>query len=243
MSELYLMMTVTGRKLLPKLVTLCGEHGVPVSMIVLGRGTAPDARSALLMDSPEKGVCFAAVTGTVWERLQRDLRTRLDIEAPDTGIAFTVPFSSIGGRRELAFLTDGQDFQRSCEESVMKDTEHELLIVISEPGYNEMVMDAAREAGARGGTVIHARGTGLRKAEQFLGVTLASEREMTFIVVGTPARDRIMQSIMLKAGSATPAKAIVFSLPVTDTAGMRLADAAEKEAAEAGAEKARDQGE
>ena len=94
-----------------------------------------------------------------------------------------------------------------------------------------MVMDAAREAGANGGTVINARGTGMEKAEKFLGISLASEKDMTFIVVRTAVRDRVMQSIMLKAGVATEAKAIVFSLPVTDAAGLRLEDETEPEAA------------
>ena len=229
MSELYLMTSITDRKLLPKCLTLCSESGVPINVIVLGRGTAPDARYALLMDGPEKGVCLSVVTGGVWEKLKRGFRTRLNIESPGTGIVFTIAMSSIGGRRELAFLTDGQDYQRSSKESVMKGTEHELLIVVSEPGTTELVMDAAREAGAHGGTVIHARGTGHERAERFLGVTLASEREMTLIVVNTDQRDRIMTAIMMKAGVATPARSIVFSLPVTDVAGLRLADASRQD--------------
>ena len=52
----------------------------------------------------------------------------------------------------------------------MKDTRYELLVVIANQGYSELVMDAARKAGAGGGTVIHAKGTGLELAEQFLGV-------------------------------------------------------------------------
>ena len=140
---------------------------------------------------------------------------------PGTGIAFTVPLSSIGGKRELAFLTQGQDFEKG-EESILKNTEHELLVVISEQGYSETVMDAARRAGAGGGTVIHARGTGMKQAEKFLGISLASEKNLIFIVADTRQKDAIMASIMREAGLETKAKAIVFSLPVTDTAGLRL---------------------
>ena len=41
----------------------------------------------------------------------------------------------------------------------MKDTKYELLVVIANQGYTELVMDAARAAHAPGGTVIHAKGT------------------------------------------------------------------------------------
>ena len=104
----------------------------------------------------------------------------------------------------------------------MRGTDRELIVVISNQGYNDMVMDAAREAGAYGGTVVHARGTGMERAERFLGISLASEKDMIFIVAKTKQRGAIMSKVMQKAGMETPAKAIVFSLPVSDTAGLRL---------------------
>ena len=106
----------------------------------------------------------------------------------------------------------------------MKNTEHELLVVISDFGYTNLVIDAAREAGAGGGTVIHAKGTGMERAEKFLGVSLASEKEMTFIVTRTEKKKEIMKAIMEKAGLESKAKSILFSLPVEDTAGLRISE-------------------
>ena len=94
--------------------------------------------------------------------------------------------------------------------------------MISNYGYNNLVMEAARGAGAGGGTVVHARGTGMEKAEKFLGVTLAEEKEMTFIVARAEKKNEIMQAIMEKAGMDSKAKSILFSLPVTETAGLRI---------------------
>ena len=79
----------------------------------------------------------------------------------------------------------------------MKDTVHELIIVIANQGNIELVMDAARGAGAYGGTVIHARGTGMEKAEQFLGFSLASEKEMIFIVAQKEQKNNIMKARLL----------------------------------------------
>ena len=104
----------------------------------------------------------------------------------------------------------------------MKDTTHELLVVIADLGNSDLIMDAARQAGATGGTIIHAKGTGMERAEKFLGVTLASEKEIIFIVTKKEQKNAIMQSVMEHAGMNTKAKAIVFSLPVTSTAGLRL---------------------
>lgn len=228
MSELYLLTTIADRKLLPKFISLYQERSVATSFITLGHGTVSGEMAGYFLDQSEKAVVFSVLAMETWKDVKRGLRQTLRIDVPGVGIAFVVPMSAIGGRRELAFLTEGQNFVRG-EESAMKGTDRELIVVISNQGFNELVMDAARKAGAYGGTVVHARGTGMERAERFLGISLASEKDMIFIVVQTAQRDRIMQSIMLEAGMETPAKAIVFSLPVTDTAGLRLLEDDEDE--------------
>lgn len=72
--------------------------------------------------------------------------------------------------------------------------------------------------------MIHAKGTGMEYAEKYLGVTIAAEKAMIFIVTKKDQKNSIMKAIMEQAGMQTPAKTIVFSLPVTDTAGLRLVD-------------------
>ncbi len=228
MSELYLLTAIVERKLLPKVVSIYQERAVPTSFVTLGHGTAPADRAGFFLGGTEKAVVFSFATRETWREAKRGLRQSLHIDVPGVGVAFTVPLSSIGGRRELAFLTEGQNFTRG-EESVMRGTDRELIVIISNQGYNEMVMDAARAAGAYGGTVVHARGTGMERAEKFLGISLASEKDMTFIVVKTAQRDAIMQKVMFEAGMETPAKAIAFSLPVSDTAGLRLMDEDEED--------------
>lgn len=66
--------------------------------------------------------------------------------------------------------------------------------------------------------------TGLERAEKFLGVSIADEKELILIVTKTEMKNAIMKSIMDRAGLETKARAVVFSLPVTDTAGLRLQD-------------------
>lgn len=225
MNDLSMMVTVIGRAKLPSLLTVLKNNKAAVNLIALGRGTAGDEVMDMLgIENAEKAVCCSVVTKNTWKTVKNDLQQKLRIDAPGVGIAFKIPLSSIGGKRELMFLTQDQDFVRGEEES-MKNTERELLLVISNEGYNELVMDAARSAGARGGTIIHARGTGMHQAERFFGVSLASEKDVLLIVTRTEEKNGIMKAIMEKAGMNTPAQAIVFSLPVTDTAGLTLVDA------------------
>ena len=233
MSSLYLMITVAERARLPAFIALYRMNGLPVNFIALGHGTARGELLNLLgLDSVERAVCFNVVTMETWRAVKRGLEHTIRIDVPGTGVAFLIPMSSIGGRRELAFLTEQQTYERG-EESVMQGTNRELLVVISNRGFQDLVMDAARDAGAAGGTVISARGTGMERAEKFLGISLASEKDITLIVTRTIRKNDIMRSIMRKAGMESQAKSIVFSLPVSSTAGLRLLDEEEDGGADA----------
>ena len=173
------------------------------------------------LEATEKIVMMSVVTDDTWKGVKRGLEEQVQIDVPGRGIAFLIPLSSIGGKKVLQFLTDGQKFEIEKERS-MKDTKYELIVVIANHGHSEEVMDAARDKGAGGGTVIHAKGTGLERAEKFLGVSIADEKEMIFIVARTEDKNRIMKSIMENAGLNSKARSVVFSMPVTDTAGLRL---------------------
>ncbi len=223
-GNLYLMTTIVDRKVLTKYEEVYEENNLHVMYLTLGYGTATnEVLDYLGLESSEKAVTFSVLEEDAWVAVKKQLEKKLKIDAPGGGIAFVVPLSSIGGKKTLQFLLESQDYQKK-EESVLQNTTHDLIVVVAEQGYTELVMEAAKSAGAYGGTVIHAKGTGMEAAEKFMGVTLAVEKEMIFIVTKTEQKNAIMQAVMEKAGVNTKAKAIAFSLPVTDTAGLRLVE-------------------
>lgn len=228
MSELSMMVTITTRKLTKKFVDFYTDMSLPVSVITLGNGTASsEILDYFGLDGSDKSVLFHVITDTKWKEVKRQLRLKMSIDIPGIGIAFLIPLSSIGGMKALNYLTAQQDYVKG-EESTLKDTKYELLVTISNQGYSELIMDAARKVHAAGGTVIHAKGTGTHLAQKFMGVTLVPEKEMVFIVVRKSQKNDIMKAIMDEAGTGTKAGAIVFSLPVTDTAGMRMMEEIEE---------------
>lgn len=223
-NTLLFMVTIVDRNQSRKFVSFYRQYGVSVMLSSLGRGTAAsDVLDAFSLEATQKALLFSVVTSGTWTEVRRGLRQIMQMDIPGTGIAFTVPLSSIGGRRQLQFLTGDQPFQKG-EESVLKETKHELLVVVANEGYTERIMEAARRGGAGGGTVVHAKGTGMEGAEKFLGVSLAAEKEIIFIVVRTADKNSVMEAVMRETGLESKAKSIVFSLPVTETAGLRVAD-------------------
>ena len=222
MGNIYLMTTIVDRKIVKRYLELYQENNLQVMFISLGFGTANnEVLDYLGLESTEKAVALSVIEEHTWASVKKQLEKKLHIDAPGGGIAFTTPLSSVGGKKALQYLIENENYQKE-EETTLKDTSHELIVVIAEQGYTNLIMDAARGAGAYGGTVIHAKGTGKEAAEKFMGVSLALEKEIIYIVTKTEQKNAIMSAIMKEAGLDSKAKAITFSLPVTDTAGLRL---------------------
>ena len=223
-NTLYWMVTIIDRNQSRKFLSFYRNYGISVVLSTLGHGTAAsNVLNYFSLEATQKAVLCAVVTDTVWNAVKKGLETIMQIDIPGTGVAFVVPVSSVGGKRQLQFITSGMPFTKG-EESVLKDTKYELLVVVANQGYTETIMEAARRGKAAGGTMIHAKGTGMEGAEKFLGVSLAAEKELIFIVVRREQKNEVMSAIMEDAGIETRAGAIGFSVPVTSTAGLRLTD-------------------
>lgn len=222
MSRLYMMVTITDRNRKKKFEEFYKKNEHMVFFTTLGRGTA---NSEMLdyfgLEESEKVVILSVVTEETWKKLRREMIVKMQIDVPGTGIAFIVPLSSIGGEKTLHFLIQSEEFERE-EESTLKETEYELLVAIANQGCIDTVMDVARSVGAGGGTVIHAKGTGMETAEKFLGVSLAAEKEIILIVTRKKQKNAIMKAMMEQTGLASKEKTIIFSLPVTSTVGLRM---------------------
>lgn len=222
MNTLYMMATISDRNQARRFLAFYKEHGITMTLITFGRGTtSSEILDSFGLEAAEKAVLFSFVTDSEWGQIKNGLQKQMKIDIPGSGIAFIVPISSVGGKKQLQFLTEGREFKKG-DESILKNTKYELLVVIANQGYTDMVMDAARTANAAGGTVIHAKGTGTEHAERFLGVSIAAEKEMIFMVTKREGKNAVMKAVMDKAGINSRAGSIVFSLPVTETAGMRL---------------------
>lgn len=102
----------------------------------------------------------------------------------------------------------------------MKTNNHEVIFAIVNSGYADDVMEIAKENGARGGTILNARGVAGQEAAAFFGITLHQEKEILMMVVDKNIRDDILNAIYKQMGMAKKAQGIAFSLPVSDVAGL-----------------------
>lgn len=100
------------------------------------------------------------------------------------------------------------------------DFQHEAIFCIVNDGYSDDVMNAAKKHGARGGTVISARGTAPKDAEKFFGVTVQPEKEIVMILVPSARKDDIMHALYKEVGLDSAGQGIAFALPVDAVVGI-----------------------
>lgn len=218
MDRADLMIVITDRSRGGEFASWFQAQGAALVLSALGQGTAAtEVLDYLGLEATEKAVLLLAAPRS--RRLVRKAARELWLDVPGRGILMAVPISGVGGARARDYLLS---WQAEEEEDMERDITHELIVVIANRGHTDQVMDAARSAGAAGGTTIHAKGTGTELARRFLGVSLAAEKEIVFILAREADRKPIMKAVMTQAGMHTKAQAVTFSLPVTDLAGLRL---------------------
>ena len=165
MNGLYLLLTITRRADAAEYEEFFKRNNISVTYSINCNGTAHAKTLALLgIEKNEKTMLLSFVSESILRQTIRGLTVDMKIDLPDRGIAVAIPFSGIGGAKALEYFTSGQpqiEEDGSCDrEERNMQTAQELIIAIYEKGYTDLVMDAAREAGAAGGTTIKAKGTG-----------------------------------------------------------------------------------
>lgn len=219
MQNIVLMITIAKRSMSEEYISYFERNNISMTLGKYARGTAASETLEYLgIGDREKCILFSTMTEEKSKKILEDFKLKFGISKAGEGIAFTIPISSVSSRKALDYLVN--EIDNSKEEGYIMETEFESIFVIANRGYTDKVMEAAREAGANGGTVMHARGTGVENVEKFFGTTIGAEKEIIIIVTKREDRNKIMQSIKEKAGINTEAQSIMFSLPVTDVAGF-----------------------
>ena len=222
MHDLCLLCVIVKRDHDDQLVAFFNEHNMDTVTTLLCQGTAGKKLLDLLgLEETEKEFSYVMTTRSQAKKLLNALVGEIGLELPGTGVAFTIPVASLAGASSLNYFTKGQDIILGEVKEMPNAFLYELIVAIVNRGHVDDVMDAAREAGATGGTVLHAKGTNPEGANRFFGLSIADEKEMIMILTAANQKSPIMKAIMEKAGVQSPAHTVMFSLPVESVAGLR----------------------
>ena len=148
---------ITDRDKHRKMAELYSRLGLQPILTNLAMGTARSEHLALYgLDSTEKAITGSIANDEDTAKLIKAAKEQLYIDIPGNGVMLAIPIKSVAGGRNLSYLSAGKEIGGRPK----MEFNHELIIAILNEGQSDSVMKAAREAGATGGTVLHAKGTG-----------------------------------------------------------------------------------
>ena len=218
-----LLVLIGNPKLAEKASEILSQASIPLQFQTSAVGTAPsDMIDILGLGTPDRTLVLCTLPLDVANETLRSLKRGLRLGSVNSGIAFTIPVTGASN----IFLSLMQNLMKSEDQTERKETKpmtenkYSLIAAIVNPGYSEELMDVAREAGARGGTVLHSRQVGETEALTGLGLTIQDEKEIVIIVADQNTKLGIMQAIGNKCGMHSDAKGFVLSLPIDGVVGV-----------------------
>lgn len=209
-----------------KMIVTIVEHGQSKSVIRFyekqhvqfhyrskGRGTASsELLDVLGFGGTERDVVFSLAAGNLADQLMQKLSEEAGEELHAKGIAFMLPLSAISKIPGVPLLQQGAKEGKKGGTAMEQQKESSLILVVVNQGYTEEVMNTARAAGARGGTVLRSRWAGQEEAASIYGVALQEEKELIAIVTTGEKRNVIMETIQMKHGRESEAQAMICSI-------------------------------
>ncbi|MDE7054509.1 MAG: hypothetical protein K2O84_06790 [Oscillospiraceae bacterium] len=214
-EQMALIMSIVERGSGGKLVKLYKKNQVFTHIRFEGQGTATSEILDILgLGGSEKDILLSVTTRTAARVLLERLDDELRGAAPGRGIAFAMPLTAVSN---LMAAYIGLKTKLDSEGSGTMDNQQKtsMILVTVNQGYTDAVMDTARKAGARGGTIIRGRWAGDESFAESYGITtLQEEKELIFIVVPAELRNSIMDAVTKSHGLRTEAGAMVSSVAV-----------------------------
>ncbi|MCI1735749.1 MAG: P-II family nitrogen regulator [Bacilli bacterium] len=207
---------------------LMGSQGA-LAFLTHGNGTANrDFYDVFGRGEDQKQVVLSLITGKTWEEAKPAIAERFRISQYTKGIAFIIRLSAICNVSVYKMLTNNRltgpapaaEGAKTMETAKTWKDNYELVVVIVNEGFTDLVMDAAKRAGARGGTILSARGTGNKDMEKFFGVVITPEKQVLLILVPQDIRDKVLESINQEAGIDTKGQGIAFAVHAQDVVGL-----------------------
>ncbi|MCM1120679.1 MAG: transposase [bacterium] len=219
-----LLVLITNPKLAEKATKIFRRSTLPVQYRLNAEGTASSEIMDMLgLGSIDKCILMSAVSRQQGSVMLARLRQELHLGAINSGIAFTISLTGIN-KLLMRILTKNEE--ESSAHNIRKggnmisDTKYALIVATVNIGFSGDVMDAARAAGASGGTVVHSRWIGNEEVAASWGLSMQEEKEIVLILSDADKKVEIMSGISEKCGMRSEAKGMVLSLPIDAVMGL-----------------------
>ena len=220
-----MVITITREEDQRKLEEVFDSMDIPMCFQFRGKGTAPSEIMDIFgLRGTTRLLTGAFLAKTQVKPLFETMNKQLSFRHRGGGIAITVPM--IGMQSYVLDLLDNESHDESetflkGDETAMKEKSAYALIWVSVAGgYSDDVVDAARKAGAKGGTVMKGRRRSSERVRHHFGISMQEEQDFVMIVVPREKKNDTMSAIMDACGLQTKAHGVVWALPIDEVMGL-----------------------
>ncbi|MGI6097230.1 MAG: P-II family nitrogen regulator [Dethiobacteria bacterium] len=220
-TRLEALITIVDYDLRDTLLKLFKKNNMSMFLLTRGYGSAESLIYEILgYGGPKKVVSVSILTKKMSNFFINRLQKEINLGKPGTGIVCTISLSSVSNVLLTTLKKADENLKMGSEQVTATSKKmYHLIVTIVNSGYFEQVMEAAKAAGATGGTLVHARGLGSKEAVKYLGITIQPEKDLVLILAPQEKRNAIMERIVREVGLNTAGKGICFSLPVNYAIG------------------------
>jgi len=197
-----------------KVMNILRQQGVTGGTIFLGKGTVKSHLLEILdLTDIRKEIVLSVTVPSIADRALEALNQQMAFHKPHHGIAFSISVANQIGVHPVTL-------DESKERRGVSKPMYKAIFVVVDRGKAEEVIDAAKLAGARGATVINARGSGVHETKKLFAMQIEPEKEIVMILAQTELTNAIVSSIKDQLHIEEPGKGILFVLNVDQTYGL-----------------------
>jgi nitrogen regulatory protein PII len=215
MKEFSLVCVIVNEHLASKVVKITKHAGAKGATIFYGKGLVKNKMLELFgIDYMFKEIVLIVVEKEIEAKILSVLNDELSLEKPNHGVAFSVLLNNFLGTSHVDYYDENAGREKP-EEGM-----YEVIFTVVNKGSAEEVVDAAKSEGAKGGTIINARGSGIHETEMFFAMEIEPEKEIVLILVKKELTQKVIEAVCSALKIREPGNGIIFTLNVNQAIGL-----------------------
>lgn len=196
-----------------KLIKIAHENGLSGATVLQGQGTIRHGLLSILgLTETKKNIILLAASDDVGDVAMQQISEQMHMEKPNHGIIFSIHMSQIFGSKQMK--------DQPNEKSKEKTMEYQAIFTIVDRGRAEEVIDSVCAVGAKGGTIINARGAGIHETQKVFNIPIEPEKEMVLIIAELEDVDKIRTAIQEDMHIDEPGQGIIFIMDIAKVYGL-----------------------
>lgn len=198
-----------------KTLKVAKSYGIQGGTICMGKGTVSNKLLEFLdLTEMPKEIVMMIADKEIAKKAMEGISKELAFHKPNHGIGFLIPLKNFIGTKHC-------EYAENEAEKAVNGTMYQAIYTVVEKGQAEDVVEAAKKAGARGGTIINARGSGIHDTEKVFAMAIEPEREMVMILTASDITKTVVEAIRAQLHIDDPGHGVLFVVGVDEAYGLR----------------------